>query len=277
MQEVFPIQNRTQTRRAGEAVPDHGFQMCLSDIEGCADHLKETLSPGTAARYRNALLDFYYSLPKDKRVYEGSLAAWLESLKGRYSNYHLNMATSAYNAYLRYMGYESGRLSRYIVRQEPSDKEISREEYLRLLAMAKRLRKPLAYLAVRVYACTGIDTPALLAMTVEQVKEGIVPAEGRTIRLPDSLGEELLDYALHSGIRAGRLFIDRTGQPLNAGALRQRIKTVSRAAGFVNGVACARTLQKLYFAQRDELLSKEAERLMLEQIEKEQAEHGWEA
>ena len=99
----------------------------------------------------------------------------------------------------------------------------------------------------------------------------------RTIHLPNSLREELLDYALHNGIRSGKIFIGPRGGPLRVEIIRMNIKAVSRAAGFVDGVACARTLQKLYFVQRDELLSREAERLMLEQAEREQAEHGWES
>ena len=271
MREIAPAQKQIRVRH------DTGFQMRLSDIEGCADRLKETLSPSTVTRYSNSLLAFYDFLPADKQVYPDTLSAWLESLRGQYSNFQVNLATSAYNAFLRYVGHEEYQLARYIVKQEPSEKKISREEYLGLLAMAKRMRKPLAYVAMRTFACTGIEMSAFRALTVEEVRGGIIMDGERTIHLPNSLREELLDYALHNGIRSGKIFIGPRGAPLRVEIIRMNIKAVSRAAGFVDGVACARTLQKLYFAQRNELLSKEAERLMLEQIEKEQAEHGWES
>ncbi len=271
MREIAPVQNQIKARR------DAGFQMCPADIEGCAEQLRETLSPGTAARYRKALLAFYDFLPADKRVYKDTLRDWAEGMSGLYSNAHVNMLTSACNAFLRYVGHEEYQLTRYIVKQKPSEKAVSREEYLGLLAMAKRMRKPLAYAAMRTFACTGIEMSAFRALTVEDVRGGVITDGERTIRLPDSLREELLDYALHSGIRSGAIFVDKAGAPLKAEKIRMNIKAVSRAAGFADGVACARTLQKLYFGERDELLSRETERLMLEQAEREQAEHGWEA
>lgn len=271
MQEIAPVQNQIKAHR------DTGFQMRPEDINGCIDQLKANLSPSTVTRYRNSLLAFYDFLPTDKQVYPDTLSAWLESLKGQYSNFQVNLATSAYNAFLRYMGYEEYKLARYIVKQEPSEKEISREEYLGLLAMAKRMHKPLAYVAMRTFACTGIGMSAFRALTVEEVRGGVITDGERTIHLPNSLREELLDYALHNGIRSGKIFIGPRGASLRVEIIRMNIKAVSRSVGFVDGVACARTLQKLYFAQRDELLSREAERLMLEQIEQEQAEHGWES
>ena len=271
MREIAPVQNQIKARR------DAGFQMRPEDIEGCAEQLRETLSPSTAARYRKALLGLYDFLPADKRIYKDTPSVWLESLKGQYSNFQVNLATSACNAFLRYVGHEEYQLTRYIVKQEPSEKAVSREEYLGLLAMAKKMRKPLAYAAMRTFACTGMEMATFRALTVEEVSGGVITDGERMIRLPDSLREELLDYALHSGIRSGAIFVDKAGAPLKAEKIRMNIKAVSRAAGFADGVACARTLQKLYFAQRDELLSREAERLMLEQAEREQAKHGWEA
>lgn len=164
MREIVPVQNQIRPSR------DTDFQMLPEDIEGYAERLKKTLSPSTVTRYRNALLAFYDFLPTDKKVYPDTLSAWLESLKGQYSNFQVNLATSAYNAFLRYMGHEEYKLARYIVKQEPSEKEISREEYLDLLAMAKRMRKPLAYVAMRTFACTGIEMSAFQALTVEEVR-----------------------------------------------------------------------------------------------------------
>ena len=185
------------------------------------------------------------------------------------------MATSAYNALMRYTGHEEYLLTRYIVKQVPSQKVVTREGYLRLLAAARRMRKPIAYLAMRTYACTGMDTSELLALTVEEVRDGTVTAGERVVHLPASLQKELLDYALHSGVRRGRIFISRTGQPMKAETVRMSITAVSKAAGFTAREACAQTLQKLYETTRSELMAKAAERLMLEQAEREQLEHGW--
>ena len=249
-----------------------GFQMGRSDIEDCVGKLKADLSPSTVARYRRALLAFYDALPADKRVREDTLARWVESLTGVYSAAHVNMLTSACNAFLRYRGYESYQLTRYIGRQEPSPAALTREEYLRLVATARAMGKPLAYLAMRAFACTDMEMAAFLALTVEAVRDGTT-----AVRLPDSLRQELLDYALHNGVRGGPIFVGRAGGTLNPTAIRQSIKAVSKAAGFGDGKACVRTLRKLYETTRAEITAQTGERLMLEQAEREQTEHGWES
>ncbi len=271
MREIFPVRERAARGRAGAAA-EAGFQMGRSDIEDFVGRLKADLSPSTVARYRRALLAFYDALPADKRVREDTLANWVESLTDTYSAAHVNMLTSACNAFLRYRGYESYQLTSYIGKQEPSPAALTREEYLHLLTTARAMGKPLAYLAMRAFACTDMEMADFLALTVEAVRDGTT-----AVRLPDSLREELLDYALHNGVRGGRIFVGRGGEPLRAETVRLHIKAVSKATGFGAGKACVRTLRKLYEQTRVEITAQTVERLMIERAEQEQTEHGWES
>ena len=52
---------------------------------------------------------------------------------------------------------------------------------------------------------------------------------------------------------------------------------MTRAADIEGIEVSARTLVKLYEATRAELMAQVTEKLMLEQLEQEQAEHGWES
>ena len=160
---------------------------------------------------------------------------------------------------------------------EPTSKDLTREQYLELLKMSRKMRKVLAYLAMRAFVSTGIQQQELLVLTVEEVKTGEIRTEDRTIRLPDSLREELLAYAQRNGVSGGAIFVGKAGATTALSTVRDQIRAVSRAAGLDDSAASARALLKLYETTRAELMAQGTEKLMMEQLDREQAKHGWES
>ena len=160
---------------------------------------------------------------------------------------------------------------------EPAPKELTRDQYIELLKMARKMRKVLAYLAMRTFVSTGIQQQELLALTVEEVKSGEIRTADRTIHLPDSLREELLGYARRNGVSSGAIFVNKNGAPTSVITVREQIRDVSRAAGIDDGATSARALQNLYKTTRAGLMAETVQRLMQEQLDKEQREHGWES
>ncbi len=158
----------------------------------------------------------------------------------------------------------------------PAPKELTRDQYLALLKMARNMRKVLAYLAMRAFVSTGIQQQELLALTVEEVQTGEIRTADRVIHLPDSLREELLAYARRNGVSGGAIFVSKSGVPTSLITVRDQIRDVSRAAGIDDGATCARALQNLYKTTRAGLMAETVQRLMMELLEKEQAAHGWE-
>ncbi len=163
-----------------------------------------------------------------------------------------------------------------VVLQEPKQGELTRDQYLELLKTAQKMRKVLAYLAMRAIVSTGIQQQELLALTVEEVKTGEIRTADRTVRLPDSLREELLAYARRNGVSGGAIFVNKTGAPTSVITVRDQIRDVSRAAGVDDDTTCVRALQNLYKTTRAELMAQVTEKLMMEQLDAEQREHGWE-
>ena len=160
---------------------------------------------------------------------------------------------------------------------EPAPKELTREQYLALLKTARKMHKALAYLAMRALVSTGIRPQELLALTVEEVQAGEIRTAERVIHLPDSLREELLGYARRNGVSGGAIFVGKTGTITAMSTVREQIKAVSRAAGMDDIAVTAKALQKLYETTRAELMGETVQRLLQEQLEREQAEHGWAA
>ena len=164
-----------------------------------------------------------------------------------------------------------------VVLREPQQSGLTREQYLELLKTARKMHKALAYLAMRALVSTGIRPQELLALTVEEVKTGEIRTAERVIHLPDSLREELLHYARRNGVSGGAIFVGKTGTITAMSTVREQIKAVSQAAGLEGIEVSARTLVKLYEATRSELMAQVTEKLVLEQLDREQAEHGWTA
>ncbi len=159
----------------------------------------------------------------------------------------------------------------------PAPKELTRDQYLEMLKMAKHLRKELAYLAMRMFVSTGIQLQEFLALTVEEVQTGEITTAERTVHLPDSLREELLDYARRNGVSSGAIFVGKTGAITSLTTVREQIRAVSKAVGIEDSATCTRTLQRLYETTRAELMAETVRRLVLEQLDEEQREHGWES
>ncbi len=160
---------------------------------------------------------------------------------------------------------------------EPAPKELTRDQYLEMLKTARKMHKVQAYLAMLAIFSAGVQPQELLAVTVEEVKTGEITTAERVIHLPDSLREELLACARRNGISSGAIFMDKIGTLPALSMVREQIKTVSRVAGFDDGLVSARTLQKLYETTWVELMTETVQQLMQEQLDKEQAEYGWES
>ena len=171
------------------------------------------------------------------------------------------------------------RTERAIVSQQElqPQEELTREQYQDLLKTAQQMHKEPAYLAMRMIAGTGIQLQEFLALTVEEIQTGEIRLAERVIHLADSLREELLGYARSNGTESGLVFAGKTGSSLHMTTVRDQIRSVSRAAGLDDSAATVKALQKLYETTRAELMAKTAEQLMLEQLDREQAEHGWES
>ena len=125
--------------------------------------------------YRPKLEAFYHFLPEDKRVAADTLELWRAALlREGYSPGTANTHVSAANGLLAYLGRRDLQLIGQLDTEEEIQPELSRTEYLRLLATARNLGRERTYLMVKVFALTGIRVSELNRVTVRAVEEGRV-------------------------------------------------------------------------------------------------------
>ena len=231
--------------------------------------------------YRPKLEAFYHFLPEDKRVAADTLELWRAALlREGYSPGTANTHVSAANGLLAYLGRRDLQLIGQLDTEEEIQPELSRTEYLRLLATARNLGRERTYLMVKVFALTGIRVSELNRVTVRAVEEGrvLTACDGRAqyVLIPACLRKELTVYLRRVGITAGPVFVTLTGQKAwedfdNAFGLRPEIRTLCRDARVDGDKSNPRCLRRLYQVTQErirdsvQILAEQAHERMLEE------------
>lgn len=150
----------------------------------------------------------------------------------------VNGKLSALNGLLRFLGWESCRikllhLQRRVFRER--NRELSREEYLRLLAAARSSGRERLELLMQAMCSTGIRVSEVRYLTVEAARNGqaVVSLKGkiRTILLPGKLCRKLLKYAGKQKTASGEIFLTKGGTSLSRKQIWREMKSVCQAAG----------------------------------------------
>lgn len=234
--------------------------------------------------YRPKLEAFYHFLPEDKRVAADTLELWRAALlREGYSPGTANTHVSAANGLLAYLGRRDLQLIGQLDTEEEIQPELSRTEYLRLLATARNLGRERTYLMVKVFALTGIRVSELNRVTGRAVEEGrvLTACDGRAqyVLIPACLRRELTVYLRRVGITAGPVFVTRSGRPMRRTQVSGEIRTLCRDARVDGDKSNPRCLRRLYQVTQErirdsvQILAEQAHERMLEE---EQLTVGWE-
>ena len=234
--------------------------------------------------YRPKLEAFFRFLPRDRLVTVRTLEDWrLSLLKAGYSPGTVNTHISAANGLLAFLGRRDLQLIGQLDTEGEIQPELSRTEYLRLLATARNLGRERTYLMVKVFALTGIRVSELNRVTVRAVEEGrvLTACDGRAqyVLIPACLRKELTVYLRRVGITAGPVFVTRSGRPMRRTQVSGEIRTLCRDARVDGDKSNPRCLRRLYQVTQErirdsvQILAEQAHERMLEE---EQLTVGWE-
>lgn len=110
------------------------------------------------------------------------------------------------------------------------DKELTKTEYMRLVNTAKQKGNERLNLLIQTICGTGIRVSELQYITVEAVKcgEATVSLKGKTrsVFIVRELQKKLLRYAAAKGIRAGAIFITRSGKTMSRTNIWREMKSL---------------------------------------------------
>lgn len=140
----------------------------------------------------------------------------------RYSPSSVNAALSSLNKFFCFMEWYDLRVKSLKIQKQifaATDKELTKEEYDRLLQAAKQKKNERLYLLMQTICSTGIRVSEVRFVTVEAVVRGIAEinckGKRRQVFLPKQLCQILTRYIKDQKIKSGAVFVTRSGNPLD--------------------------------------------------------------
>ena len=222
-------------------------------IRRYTDYLREQeRAPATIQKYVHdltALLGWLGGGP----VTKAALIAWKEELTAAHAPATVNSMLAAVNGFLNWMGWRECAV-RLLKIQRPlfcdAGRELTKAEYARLVAAAKREGNRRLSLLIQTICATGIRVSELRFITAGAVAAGRAEitnkGKRRTVFLPDKLRRLLRDYLRAEKITAGAVFVTRTGRPLDRSNIWRDMKRLCESAGVEPGKVFPHNLRHLF-------------------------------
>ena len=188
-----------------------------------------------------------------RKIDKALMLEYKTRLEKLYAPSSANAALAAVNGFLRFWGFESCGVKPFKVQKKlycPEERELSREEYIRLVKAAKEKSSERLALLLESICATGIRVSELPYITVEAVARGeaVVHCKGktRTVFLPAALQKKLRRYMQRQKIQSGPVFITRTGKPMNRSNIWREMKALCERAQVAPSKVFPHSLRHLF-------------------------------
>lgn len=213
----------------------------------------EERSSGTIEKYLRDVRAFAVWL-NGRIVTKETAAGWKEHLLDRhYAPVIINSMLAAINAFFRFVGWEDCRVKFLKIQRRmfrEASRELSREEYDRLLSTAHTLGRDRLALLMETICASGIRVSEVRYITVEAARQGqteiALKGKIRTILLPDKLCRKLLKYARHKKIASGEIFRTESGKSLGRRQIWAEMKQLCKYAGVAPSKVFPHNLRHLF-------------------------------
>ena len=174
-------------------------------------------------------------------------------LQEGYAPATVNGMLAAVNHFLRWAGAPEWSL-RFLKVQRAvflrEEKELTPEEYRRLIRTANADGDERLALLVQTICATGIRVSELGAITVAALRQGRaeIRSKGkiRLVLLPEKLCRRLLCWCAARHIRRGAVFVTRSGRPLDRSNIWRWMKALAARAGVAWGKVFPHNLRHLF-------------------------------
>lgn len=221
------FQHYLRTEEKSEAT----IRKYMHDVQTLANYLN-----GSALEGKETLLAF-----------KGAL------LEKKYAVSSINSMLAAVNTLAAFLGRPDWKV-RFLRQQRElfyqKEKELTREEYLRLVRAAQDRGDERTALLLQTICATGIRVSELRAVTVAALHSGqaqiLCKGKARRIVLPKVLCVRLLAYCRGRGIAAGCVFVTKAGNPMDRSNIWALMKRICRAAGVAQQKVFPHNLRHLF-------------------------------
>lgn len=225
--------------------------------------LDEEKSSSTLEKYLHDVSVFFSWLADkalDKRAVLDYKAHLIDS---KYAPASINSAISSLNSFFTFISRHELKVKTLRIQKQifaDRDRELTKDEYARLLDAAKNKRNEKLYYLMQTICSSGIRVSELSSITVDAAKAGraTIKSKGkmRVVILPKELCKMLHSYCSRQKIKSGPIFITRRGKPLDRSTIWKMMKTLCEDANVPKNKVFPHNLRHLfartyYTMQRD--------------------------
>ena len=203
-----------------------------------AELRQEGRSPGTVEKYLRDVCAFSAWL-KGREAGRETAVLWKEALLERgLAPATINSMLAALNKFFAVFGWIECRVKPLRIQRRmfrDASRELTRQEYIRLLDTARTLGRERLELLLETICATGIRVSEVRYITVKAACRGrteiSLKGKIRMILLPSKLCRKLLKYAKKKRIASGEIFLTRGGRSLSRKQVWTEMKAICGRAG----------------------------------------------
>ena len=229
------------------------IKIMKSNITEYATYLAEQeKSVATIEKYIRditAFTDWLGDKPADKLT----VLKYKDSLVEKLAPASVNSVISSLNGFFVYNGWYTLKIRVLKIQKQifaRSDKELTKDEYQRLVDAAKRKGNEKLSLLMQTICSTGIRVSELKYITVESIRreQSDISLKGkmRVVIIPKSLCRMLLSYAKRQKITSGPIFVTKKGTPLDRSNIWKLMKALCESANVPKNKVFPHNLRHLF-------------------------------
>lgn len=200
-------------------------------------HLREDeKSCATVEKYMRDLKRFMI-FAGEKSVDKQLVLEYKESLAKSYAASSANSMLAVINSFFRFSGWHDCCVKRLKTQAKvycTEEKELTKEEYIRLVRTAERNGNERLSLIIQTICSTGIRVSELKYITVQALADGEaqVNCKGkiRMVFVVPQLRKKLKMYVRKAGITHGAVFVTKSGSPMDRSNIWREMKNLCRQA-----------------------------------------------
>lgn len=190
----------------------------------------------------------------DRQMTKEAVTHWKEHLQRTgHQPMTVNGKLSALNKFFSFLGRTECRVKYLKIQHRlfrSTEKELTKEEYVKLLETAQNLGKERLALLMETICATGIRVSEVKYITIEVARTGradiALKGKIRTILLPGKLCRKLLKYAQKKKITSGEIFLTRSGKGLGRRQVWAEMKALCQKAGVAGSKVFPHNLRHLF-------------------------------
>lgn len=214
--------------------------------------INEEKSAATVSKYVHDVAQFA-NWVGEKSIEKSLVLLYKNELTETMAPTSVNSILSSLNCFFGFLGRLDLKVKNLKIQKQifaSTEKELTKEEYDRLLIAAKQKKNERLCLLMQAICSTGIRVSEVRFITVEAIQKGYAQinckGKNRSVFLPAKLCKRLKEYIREQKIKSGPVFVTRTGNSLDRSNIWSDMKKLCKSAGVSDKKVFPHNLRHLF-------------------------------